>query len=154
MTNQPRCHPTSICADYNAINTLCLTISWNHTHSRLSPEQEEFLSSSHLIVINSDRTRVVHNPSFEQHKGYRRDATPRRFQGTETPLIITIKTTATLRSVINNYRRTRRGGLPHAKHIDKMLLSNIVLFVHVPLERGEDITFLHKVFTRPALNLN
>jgi hypothetical protein len=34
---------------------------------------------------------------------------------------------------------------PHAQHINKVLLSNIVLLVHVPLERGEYILPVNEV---------
>lgn len=35
---------------------------------------------------------------------------------------------------------------PHAKHINQMLLSKIVLLVDVSLERGKYIPLLHQVF--------
>ena len=34
-----------------------------------------------------------------------------------------------------------------------MLLCNIVFFMHIPLESGENIAFLYEIFTRPSLNL-
>ena len=42
---------------------------------------------------------------------------------------------------------------PHAQHVNKMLLGDIIFLVHVPLKRGEDILFIHKVIPRPAFNV-
>lgn len=42
---------------------------------------------------------------------------------------------------------------PHAKHINQMLLSNIVLLIHIPLQCCENIPLAHKIIPRPPLNL-
>ena len=42
---------------------------------------------------------------------------------------------------------------PHTQHVNKMLLGNIVFLVHVPLQRGEDILFIHEVIARSPFNV-
>lgn len=44
--------------------------------------------------------------------------------------------------------------IPHAKHVNEMLLSDIVLFVDVTLECSKNIPFFDEVVSRPPLDVN
>lgn len=39
-----------------------------HTHCWFPPEQEQFLSGRHLVVINGDWTSTMDNAGFEKNK--------------------------------------------------------------------------------------
>lgn len=59
--------------------------------------------------------------------------------------------------VLSAYYRTKQGDKqeksPHAQHVNQMLLCNIVLLIHIPLQCCEDILLLEQVPTTLALQL-
>jgi hypothetical protein len=80
----------------------------------------------------------VDDAGFEEHEGDGGDAAAIRLEGAVSPGVFSLE--PAVREQVQSRRRTSGKGrsAPHAKHVDEMLLGDVVLAVDVSLQGGED----------------
>jgi hypothetical protein len=89
----------------------------------------------------------VDDTGLEEYESHGRDDVPVWLARPVTPNIVPIETTVD--QLLPS--RTRYMSLPHAKHIDQMLLGHIVLLAHIPLQSCKDCLSLSERFTTALL---
>lgn len=118
---RPYFHPTSISAVFFSGKLILVYIQTNkkETYSWFSPKQQKLLRSCHVIIWTC---------RFEQDKRHTHDTCAHRFQLSISPSIIAHETGVT-------------------KHINQMLLGNIVLACNVLLQWIKDPIMLLEMAT-------
>lgn len=105
------------------------------TYRRLPPEQQQLLRSAHLLLVHDHLAILqVIDARFQQHECDTGDTTPIRLNRAETPRIIPVEAA-------------------HAEHVDEVLFRDVVLFIHIALEGGEDGGLVEQLHTALSLQI-